>query len=116
MSLLLAELPVQLADPEERLVAVRSELTRLKAEHEAEAGARGHWTSPPTNRSPPAAVPVRLAAHLPQRSVVTVTTNVPGPREPLYALGRRLRGDRPLRAHRLHAAVRASRSSATAAR
>jgi D-serine deaminase-like pyridoxal phosphate-dependent protein len=33
---------------------------------------------------------MRLAAHLPQRSVVTVTTNVPGPRQPLYALGRRL--------------------------
>ena len=35
-------------------------------------------------------VAVRLAAHLPQRSIVTVTTNVPGPRQPLYALGRRL--------------------------
>ncbi len=34
--------------------------------------------------------PTRLAARLPQRSVVTVTTNVPGPRRPLYALGRRL--------------------------
>jgi hypothetical protein len=35
-------------------------------------------------------VPVRLAAHFAQRSVVTVTTDVPGPRDPLYALGRRL--------------------------
>lgn len=33
---------------------------------------------------------VRLAARLPQRSIVTVTTDVAGPREPLYALGRRL--------------------------
>jgi diacylglycerol O-acyltransferase len=39
---------------------------------------------------PTVAGPLRLAAHLPQRSVITVTTNVPGPREPLYALGRRL--------------------------
>ena len=27
---------------------------------------------------------------LPQREIVTVTTNVPGPRQPLYAMGRRL--------------------------
>jgi hypothetical protein len=27
---------------------------------------------------------------MPQREVVTVTTNVPGPRQPLYALGRKL--------------------------
>lgn len=33
---------------------------------------------------------VRLAFSLPQREIVTVTTNVPGPRQPLYALGRRL--------------------------
>ncbi len=32
---------------------------------------------------------VRFAAHLPQRPLGTVTTNVPGPRQPLYALGRR---------------------------
>ena len=89
VSLLLAELPVQLADPEERLVAVRAELTRLKAEHEAEAGAA---VLDLAGLEPflVSALPVRMAAHLPQRSVVTVTTNVPGPREPLYALGRRL--------------------------
>jgi diacylglycerol O-acyltransferase len=33
---------------------------------------------------------VRLALSLPQREIVTVTTNVPGPREPLYWMGRRL--------------------------
>ena len=33
---------------------------------------------------------VRLAFSLPQREIVTVTTNVPGPRQPLYALGRKL--------------------------
>ena len=89
VSLLLAELPVQLADAEERLVAVRGELTRLKAEHEAEAGA-AVLDLAAFEPFVAAAVPVRLAAHLPQRSVVTVTTNVPGPRQPLYALGRRL--------------------------
>ena len=89
VSLLLAELPVQLSDPEERLVAVRGELTRLKAEHEAEAGA-AVLDLAAFEPFAAAAVPVRLAAHLPQRSVVTVTTNVPGPQQPLYALGRRL--------------------------
>ncbi|WP_254790751.1 WS/DGAT/MGAT family O-acyltransferase [Blastococcus tunisiensis] len=89
VSLLLAELPVHLADPEERLAAVRQEVARLKAEHEAEAGAAVVELA---RYGPFAAVAasVRLAAHLPQRSIVTVTTNVPGPREPLYALGRRL--------------------------
>ena len=33
---------------------------------------------------------VRLAFSLPQREIVTVTTNVPGPRQPLYGMGRRL--------------------------
>jgi diacylglycerol O-acyltransferase len=33
---------------------------------------------------------VRLVFGLPQREIVTVTTNVPGPRMPLYAMGRRL--------------------------
>ena len=65
------------------------ELTRLKAEHEAQAGA-AVLDLAAYEPFAAAAVPVRLAAHLPQRSVVTVTTNVPGPREPLYALGRRL--------------------------
>ena len=32
----------------------------------------------------------RLAFGLPQREIVTVTTNVPGPRQPLYGMGRRL--------------------------
>jgi WS/DGAT/MGAT family acyltransferase len=89
VSLLVAELPVHLADPEERLVAVRQQVARRKAEHEAEAGA----TVVEIARFEPfaaVAAAVRLAARLPQRSIVTVTTNVPGPREPLYALGRRL--------------------------
>jgi diacylglycerol O-acyltransferase len=33
---------------------------------------------------------VRRAFALPQREIVTVTTNVPGPREPLCWMGRRL--------------------------
>ncbi len=89
VSLLLAQLPVHLADPVERLAAVREELGRLKSEHEAEAGANlmrvaGH--EPFAVLAPG----MRLTWHLPQRNVITVTTNVPGPRVPLYLMGRRM--------------------------
>ena len=89
VSLLLGDLPVHLADPVERLAAVRREVELRKGEHEAEAGATvveaaGYgWF-------PAVASPVRAGWHLPQRTIVTVTTNVPGPREPLYAFGRKL--------------------------
>ncbi|WP_029432372.1 wax ester/triacylglycerol synthase family O-acyltransferase [Blastococcus sp. URHD0036] len=89
VSLMLAELPVDVVDPGERLAAVRAEMTALKASHEADAGAallRLAGVGP----FPLVAAPVRIAARLPQRSVVTVTTDVPGPRQPLYALGREL--------------------------
>jgi diacylglycerol O-acyltransferase len=89
ISLMLADLPVHLSDPVEQLAAVRRHLADLKAEHEADAGAavvRLARQQP----FPVVASPVRWVAHLPQRSVVTVTTDVPGPRRPLYALGRRL--------------------------
>jgi hypothetical protein len=39
---------------------------------------------------PLASLAVRLAYRLPQHEIVTVTTNVPGPRQPLYGLGRKL--------------------------
>ncbi|MFR9802396.1 wax ester/triacylglycerol synthase family O-acyltransferase [Pseudonocardia sp. RS010] len=89
VSLLLARLPVHLADPLGRFAAVRAELTELKSVGEAEAGAvlTGLARFGPF---PLVAAVVRLAAHLPQRSVVTVTTNVPGPRRTLYGLGREL--------------------------
>jgi diacylglycerol O-acyltransferase len=34
---------------------------------------------------------IRMALRIPQRAIVTVTTNVPGPREQLYLLGRPIR-------------------------
>jgi diacylglycerol O-acyltransferase len=36
------------------------------------------------------ALGLRAATRMPQRSVNTVTTNVPGPQRPLYAAGRRM--------------------------
>ncbi|MFC4119816.1 WS/DGAT/MGAT family O-acyltransferase [Nonomuraea zeae] len=88
VSCMLPFLPVHLADPVERLRAVHEHLAELKAAMEAQAGEAmttlaAHEPFPPVNWA------LRLAARLPQRSVVTVTTNVPGPRQPLYLLGRR---------------------------
>jgi diacylglycerol O-acyltransferase len=89
VSLMLADLPVDLADPVERLRATREHLEHLKAVHEAEAGAAVTGLAA-LGPFPFVAAQVRLAAHLPQWSVVTTATDVPGPRVPLYALGRRL--------------------------
>lgn len=89
VSLLLARLPVHLDDPLDRLEAVRTELSSLK--HSGEAATGAMLTSLARYQPYPlVAAPLRAALHTPQRAVVTVTTNVPGPRKPLYALGREL--------------------------
>jgi len=89
VSVLIANLPVHLAEPVARLAAVRAELSALKATREAAVGealvSLGRFTPYPL-----ASLLVRLAYRLPQREIVTVTTNVPGPRQPLYGMGRRL--------------------------
>jgi WS/DGAT/MGAT family acyltransferase len=89
VSIVLANLPVHLADPLDRFAAIQSEMSGLKAVKEASAGealiALGRFTPFPL-----ASLTVRLAYRLPQREIVTVTTNVPGPQQPLYGLGRKL--------------------------
>jgi WS/DGAT/MGAT family acyltransferase len=89
VSVLLADLPVDLAEPVGRLAAVRAELSELKESKEAAVGealvALGRLTPYPV-----ASAAVRLAYRLPQHEIVTVTTNVPGPRQPLYGMGRKL--------------------------
>ncbi|GAB3147710.1 diacyglycerol O-acyltransferase [Amycolatopsis stemonae] len=89
VSLLLPLLPVDLADPAQRLVRVHDRLRTLKAGDEAAAGA---LLTAAAAREPfaPVAWAIRAASHLPQRNIVTVTTNVRGPAEPLSALGRRI--------------------------
>ena len=89
VSALVAYLPVHIADPVERLAAVRAELSDLKENKEERAGEAllsvGRYTPfPVTSRW------VRLLFSLPQREIVTVTTNVPGPQQPLYGMGRKL--------------------------
>ena len=86
VSLMLPYLPVDVADPVERLTTVRRRIRELKYTHEPEAG--GALTSL-AELGPFAAVSegIRLGLRFPQRQIATVTTNVPGPRETLYALG-----------------------------
>jgi diacylglycerol O-acyltransferase / wax synthase len=88
VSAVVADLPVHIADPVERLAAVRVELQSLKASKEALVGEAlaglGSYSPYPL-----ASWWVRMALAT-QREIVTVTTNVPGPRQPLYAMGRRL--------------------------
>ena len=93
VSMMIAELPVGVADPVERLQATKSQMDALKASHQAEAGAAMTSLAGVT---PPMlyALGLRSATaalrRVPQRSVHTVTTNVPGPPYPLYARGREM--------------------------
>jgi WS/DGAT/MGAT family acyltransferase len=89
VSLMLPYLPADIADPVIRLAAVRQRIAVLRAEHEPEAG-ESVTTLAEHGPFPPVAFGIRMALRVPQRQVVTVTTNVPGPRIPLYALGRKV--------------------------
>jgi WS/DGAT/MGAT family acyltransferase len=89
VSAVLADLPVHVADPVERLAAVQAELLDLKRSKEAAAGEAlttvGRYTPFPF-----ASWWVRLGFGFPQRDIITVTNNVPGPQQPLYGMGRRI--------------------------
>jgi diacylglycerol O-acyltransferase / wax synthase len=89
VSAMVAELPVAAEEPEARLRAVRAELDRLKSSGEARFG---ELLTEAASFVPPVLLSVGLsgAFRLPQRWLVTVTTNVPGPPIALYAAGRRM--------------------------
>jgi diacylglycerol O-acyltransferase len=87
VTLMLADLPVDLEHPVERVRAVHELVARLRAHGEPEAGVVAQQLI--------GAVPyplvenaTRLALRLPHHHLSTVTTNVPGPRRPLTCLGR----------------------------
>ncbi|HEU4733894.1 MAG TPA: wax ester/triacylglycerol synthase family O-acyltransferase [Kofleriaceae bacterium] len=93
VSALLCDLPVDVADPVERLHAVRAETERLKSSHMAESGAEFldlGSIAPPFIIGPLTHLVMRVMHHVPQRMFATVTTNIPGPRTPLYCLGRKM--------------------------
>ena len=89
VSAMYAELPVGIEDPVKRLDSVRTQMDGLKRSHQAVAGE----VLVSLSGFAPAlllALGTRLALRLPQRSLNTVTTNVPGPQHPLYLTGRRM--------------------------
>lgn len=93
VSAIIAELPVGIDDPIDRLHAIRAQMTGLKESHQADAGRRLLELAdyaPPALLSVGLRTAVTVMRRLPQRSVNTVTTNVPGPQTPLYACGREM--------------------------
>jgi len=84
-----ADLPVGIADPIERLLAVRTEMEDLKEHHQSAAT---ETLGSISDMTPTAllALGARIFAGVEQHSVQTVTTNVPGPRQTLYAAGCRM--------------------------
>ena len=89
VSAMIAELPVGLADAAVRLDAIREQMANLKESRQAVAG---EALTSLSGFAPPVllAVGTRLASRVAQRNVNTVTTNVPGPQIPLYAVGRKM--------------------------
>ncbi len=90
VSAMVAELPIDLAEPVARLEVIRDQMAGLKESKEALAG---EALTSLSGFAPPVllAMGTRLAAKSAQRAINTVTTNVPGPQLPLYLLGRRMR-------------------------
>ncbi|MGO9030058.1 MAG: WS/DGAT/MGAT family O-acyltransferase [Acidimicrobiales bacterium] len=98
VSALLYELPVRIADPLERLKAVREQMTDLKASHISEAGEVITSVSdivPPMVVGQVSRMMIRAMHRFGQHSLNTVTTNVPGPQIPLYFLGHEMLEYRP---------------------
>ena len=109
VSAMFADLPVSIADPRSRLEAVRQQMEALKASHQTVAGEVLTAMGTITPFAPIALAErtvMRVLRRLPQHSVNTVTTNVPGPQYPLYLAGRKdarvlaVRSDRPWLASR----------------
>ncbi len=89
VSLMLPFLPVEVEDPVERLVTIRRRIQGLRSHHEPEAG-EGITSAAEYGPFPTVSWGLRLGWRMPQHQITTVTTNVPGPRTPLYGMGREL--------------------------
>jgi diacylglycerol O-acyltransferase len=87
VSALIAELPIGLKDPVERLQAITIQLDALKRSRPAASTLTAlSGLAPP----PLLAFGVRALARAPHRRLQTVTTNIPGPQQTLYLCGRRM--------------------------
>jgi diacylglycerol O-acyltransferase / wax synthase len=93
VSAIFAELPVGVEDPVERLNAVRVQMDRLKTSGQAVAAETLTSLSgfaPPLLLAVGTRIAFRTAHRLHRTPIETVTTNVPGPQQPLYACGRQM--------------------------
>lgn len=89
VSAMFAELPVGIADPLRRLDSMRTQMDELKRSGQAVAAER---LTALTGFAPAMllALAGRVGTRVPQRAINTVTTNVPGPQQPLFLCGRRM--------------------------
>ncbi len=89
VSAMIADLPVDAADPVARYQSVCAQMSELKESGEVQLAEllteAGGWASPLL-----LSIGLKGTVRLPQRNLVTVATNVPGPRQQLYAAGRKL--------------------------
>ena len=93
VSLIVAELAVGIEDPVQRLESMHQQMAALKASHQVTAGeavVAGAEFVPPVLFALGARAAMAMLRNVPQKIVNTVTTNVPGPQFPLYALGREM--------------------------
>lgn len=93
VSMMLPEIPVGIADPVERLAAVRAEMERLKSRHQANAFESLMRVA--TNL-PAAYHALAGSGGVPPGGANLVCTNVPGPMIPLYSVGHRMLAHYPL--------------------
>ena len=90
---MIAELPIGIADPLERLASIRDQMEHLKASGQADTT---QTLTTLAGLTAPSVLALALRAatvigrHVPQRTVGTVTTNVRGPDHTLYAAGRKM--------------------------
>jgi WS/DGAT/MGAT family acyltransferase len=89
VSAMFAELPVDIEDPVGRLQSLHEQMQHLKRSGQAVAAER---LTALGGFAPGMLLSLagRVGTRLPQSSVNTVTTNVPGPQRPLYLGGRRM--------------------------
>jgi diacylglycerol O-acyltransferase / wax synthase len=88
ISTILVKLPIGEPDPRKRLAMLRDETAKLKESENARAASliveAAGWTPPTINRLLSSAMAKPLVFNL-------VVSNVPGPQQPLYLMGRRIR-------------------------
>ena len=87
VSVMLPCLPVEMADPVAQLQTVHARLTHAKASGQRQAG-NIFVSAANAIPFPLTAWLVRALTRLPQRGVVTLATNVPGPRKRMHVMGR----------------------------